>query len=65
MKNRFSTDPTGKHTGKWLLSILRRFYTEISPDLFKIWPDFVEIYRDLFKIWPDLVEIRQDLFKIR
>ena len=45
-------------------SVLHRFYIEISPDLFEIWPDFVEIYRDLFKIRPNLVEIRQDLFKI-
>ena len=65
IKNQFSTDPTEKHIEKWLLSVLRQFYTKISPDLFEIQPDLVEIFQDLFKIRPNLIEIRSDPAKTR
>ena len=65
IKNQFSTDPTEKHIEKWLLSVLRQFYTKISPDLFKIQPDLIEIFQDLFKIRPNLIEIRSDPAKTR
>ena len=49
---------------KMVTSILRRFYTKISSDLFEIWLDLVKIHQDLFEIRSDPAKTR-DFGEIR